>query len=113
MSDLAPVGTPRSVVPNTSPGVLDDGQMMHVRHLPDPVPVRCVPDQVRHQDCPCRPSDHRCELFDVDVERVRLDIDKYRDQTRTQQNGAMSVENVTADVTTSSPGRRSSNSTAR
>ena len=49
---------------------------------------------------------------DVDVVRVRLDVDK-AGVNPARTSGAMSVEKVTADVITSSPGERSSSSTAR
>ena len=58
-----------------------------------------------------RGPDHLLDAVDVDLERVGLDVDEHRDDAGAA-SGAMSAENVSAEVMTSSPGSQPRRSTA-
>jgi hypothetical protein len=78
----------------------------------DRVPVRAVADQVRREDRARLGPDRRLDPRDVDLVGVGLDVDEHGHEPG-RTIGAMSVENVSGEVTISAPRGRSSSSTAR
>ncbi len=78
--------------PERVAGVLDHLQAVAVGDRPDAVPVRGVADQVRGEDRLGPRPDHRLDRVDVDLERVRGDVDEHRHQTGSQDRGDVGGE---------------------
>ena len=82
------------------------GRPWRVGDLGDAVPVGRVADQVRERASRrCAVGDHLLDAGDVDAVRVGLDSRRTPAPSPPRTIGAMSVENVSAHVTTSAPRR--------
>ena len=60
--------------------VFQHQQIVLVSDRPQRIPIRDVAHQIGDDHCPGFGRDHFLDLFDHDVERVRIDIDERRDQ---------------------------------
>ena len=78
--DVGPGAGPRPAQPAVEhvAAVLDHEQPVLVGDGADAVPVGTVADEVRRQDRTCARADHLGDPFDVDLKRLRVDVDERR-----------------------------------
>ena len=104
MSDRVPVGIPRSVAPEASQESSITRQPVPIGQRADGIPVGGVPNEIGGENRLGPRTDHLLDAQQHRCCRCRASTSTKAGVRPARTSGAMSVEKVTAEVTTSSPG---------